>query len=80
MECSCPCVEHFDELIHAVPAGNDGIIEGSTVGPVAVGWRAERVPENLVVKMPTAVEANQVGDLGHLFNVARGLSFLLLLK
>ena len=55
-------------------------MEGSTVGHVAVGWRAERVPENLVVKMPATVEANQVGDLGHLFNVTDGLSFLLLLK
>ena len=55
-------------------------MEGSTVGDVAVGWRAERLPENLVVEMSTSVEANQVRDLGHLFNVTHSLRLRLLLQ
>ena len=58
LDSSGALVEDFDELVEATPAIHDLVVKGTAVGQGAVRLRAERVPEELVVKVTAAVEAD----------------------
>lgn len=54
-------VELLDELIEATPRLHETVVEWAFARQLAVGRRAERVPEELVVKMTATIEADLLG-------------------
>lgn len=73
-------VEHADEFVVGTPALNDGVVKRATVGEGAVGLGAQRVPEELVVKMSATVEADRLGKADRGLDVASCGGFSLLLE
>lgn len=74
-----PLVEHLDEVVDGAPALKDGVVERTRVGDGALVLGAQRLPEELVVDVAAAIEADGVGEGDGLVEVVPGHGLGLLL-